>query len=84
MQTAAAALDAYEATGDRDWLDWAVRLMDRVWQDYWDGAAEDCSTPPGAAPRRRDCFLPEPSRYRTRPRRPPMEWRASSARGCTS
>ncbi len=37
VQTAAAALDAYELTGDREWLDWAVRLMDRVWQDYWDG-----------------------------------------------
>ncbi len=34
--TAAAALDAYEATGDRAWLEWAERLMDRVWSDYWD------------------------------------------------
>ncbi len=34
--TAAAALDAYEATGDRTWLEWAERLMDRVWTDYWD------------------------------------------------
>jgi uncharacterized protein YyaL (SSP411 family) len=34
--TAAAALDAYEMTGDRPWLDWAERLMDRVWSDYWD------------------------------------------------
>ena len=34
--TAAAALDAYEATGDREWLEWAERLMDRVWSDYWD------------------------------------------------
>lgn len=36
VQTAAAALDAYEVTGDREWLDWAERLMDRVWEDYWD------------------------------------------------
>jgi uncharacterized protein YyaL (SSP411 family) len=38
VQTAAAALDAYETTGDREWMDWAVRLMDRVWADYWDEA----------------------------------------------
>jgi uncharacterized protein YyaL (SSP411 family) len=37
VQVAAAALDAYEATGDREWLEWAERLMDRVWADYWDG-----------------------------------------------
>jgi uncharacterized protein len=36
VQSAAAALDAYEATGERDWLDWGQRLMDRVWADYWD------------------------------------------------
>jgi uncharacterized protein len=39
VQAAAAALDAYEATGDREWLAWAERLMARVWQDYWDDAA---------------------------------------------
>ena len=39
VQAAAAALDAYEATGDRDWLAWAERLMERVWRDYWDDAA---------------------------------------------
>jgi hypothetical protein len=39
VQTAAAALDAYEASGDRDWLAWAERLMERVWKDYWDDAA---------------------------------------------
>ena len=39
VQAAAAALDAYEATGSPDWLDWAGRLMDRVWSDYWDDAA---------------------------------------------
>jgi hypothetical protein len=36
VQTAAAALDAYETTGDREWLEWGERLMDRVWADYWD------------------------------------------------
>jgi hypothetical protein len=39
VQAAAAALDAYEATGDREWLAWAERLMERVWKDYWDDAA---------------------------------------------
>ncbi len=36
VQVAAAALDAYESTGEPDWLDWAERLMARVWTDYWD------------------------------------------------
>jgi uncharacterized protein YyaL (SSP411 family) len=36
VQTAGAALDAYEITSDRAWLEWAERLMDRVWADYWD------------------------------------------------
>jgi uncharacterized protein YyaL (SSP411 family) len=36
VQAAAAALDAYETTGDREWVEWAQRLMDRVWADYWD------------------------------------------------
>ena len=38
VQVAAASLDAHEATGDGGWLAWAVRLMDRVWADYWDEA----------------------------------------------
>ena len=38
VQTSAAALDAYEATGDREWLAWAIRIMERVWSDYWDTA----------------------------------------------
>ncbi|HEV8613511.1 MAG TPA: hypothetical protein VGQ73_08360, partial [Gemmatimonadales bacterium] len=38
VQCAAAALDAFELTGDRDWLDWSAALMDRVWQDHWDEA----------------------------------------------
>ena len=36
VQVAAAALDAHEATGELGWLTWAVRLMDRVWTEYWD------------------------------------------------
>jgi hypothetical protein len=36
VQTAAAALDAYETTGQGAWLEWSERLMDRVWMDYWD------------------------------------------------
>jgi uncharacterized protein len=39
VQVAAAALDACEATGDREWLAWAERLMERVWKDYWDDVA---------------------------------------------
>ncbi|MEO7136171.1 MAG: hypothetical protein ABI037_00465, partial [Gemmatimonadales bacterium] len=39
VQAAAAALDAYETTGEREWLEWGERLMDRVWADYWDGDA---------------------------------------------
>jgi uncharacterized protein len=39
VQTAAASLDAYETTGEREWLDWGERLMDRVWADHWDGDA---------------------------------------------
>jgi uncharacterized protein YyaL (SSP411 family) len=36
VQVAAAALDAWESSGDRSWLDWAIRIMDRVWRDYAD------------------------------------------------
>jgi len=39
VQAAAASLDAYEATGNAEWLDWASRLMHRVWGDYWDAEA---------------------------------------------
>jgi len=39
VQVAAAALDAAEVTGDVSWLEWAERLMERVWKDYWDGDA---------------------------------------------
>jgi uncharacterized protein YyaL (SSP411 family) len=37
VQAAAAALDAYEITGERHWLAWGEQLMERVWADYWDG-----------------------------------------------
>jgi uncharacterized protein YyaL (SSP411 family) len=36
VQVAQAAIEAYETTGDRLWLDWSQELMDRVWQDYLD------------------------------------------------
>ena len=39
VQVAAAALDAYEVTGEAAWIDWAERVMDRVWADYWDPEA---------------------------------------------
>jgi uncharacterized protein YyaL (SSP411 family) len=51
VQTAAAALDAYEATGDVEWLQWAERLMERVWRDYRDpdaGGLFDRALQPGA------------------------------------
>jgi uncharacterized protein YyaL (SSP411 family) len=36
VHCAAAALDAFEVTGEVSWLRWAEGLMDRVWQDHWD------------------------------------------------
>ena len=36
VHAAAAALDAFEATGDAGWLSWAEALMDRVWREYRD------------------------------------------------
>jgi uncharacterized protein len=39
VQAAAAALDAYESTGEAGWLEWAERLVDRVWRDYLDETA---------------------------------------------
>ncbi|MEO8199490.1 MAG: thioredoxin domain-containing protein [Gemmatimonadota bacterium] len=38
VQVALAAIDAAEATGDRSWLDWSERVMERVWKEYWDTA----------------------------------------------
>jgi hypothetical protein len=36
VQMAAAVLDAYEVSGDSEWLSWSERLMERVWSNYWD------------------------------------------------
>jgi uncharacterized protein len=36
VQVAAAALDAHETTGIGEWLEYAERLMDHVWSEYWD------------------------------------------------
>jgi uncharacterized protein len=36
VHAASAALDAFEATGDSGWLDWAAALMRRVRRDYHD------------------------------------------------
>lgn len=36
VQSAAAALDAYEATGDESWLTWSQAIMTRVWREYRD------------------------------------------------
>ncbi len=36
VNTAAAALDAHEATGLEGWLSWSHSIMERVWRDYWD------------------------------------------------
>ena len=36
VQAAAAALDAFEHTGEERWLRWARALLERVWADYLD------------------------------------------------
>jgi uncharacterized protein YyaL (SSP411 family) len=36
VHVANAALDAFEVTGDHQWLAWAEAVMDRVWREYWD------------------------------------------------
>ncbi|HTK57224.1 MAG TPA: hypothetical protein VL295_10365, partial [Gemmatimonadales bacterium] len=36
VQVAAAAIDAYEVSGEASWLDWAAALMERTWRDYHD------------------------------------------------
>ena len=43
LQCAMAALDAFEASQDRAWLDWALALAQRTWRDHaaQDGALED-------------------------------------------
>jgi len=46
VQTALAALDAAEATGDEGWAGWAAAILERVWRDYAaeDGALYDTAT----------------------------------------
>lgn len=39
VQIAAAALDAFELTGDRQWLEWCAALMERTWHDHHDAEA---------------------------------------------
>ena len=39
VQVAAAALDAYELTGEVRWLEWSTALMERVWREYRDDEA---------------------------------------------
>ncbi len=36
VQAAAAAVDAFEVTGELGWLEWATLLLDRVWREHWD------------------------------------------------
>ncbi|HET9275850.1 MAG TPA: thioredoxin domain-containing protein [Gemmatimonadales bacterium] len=36
VHASAAALDAWEATGDGEWLRWAEALLDRTWTEHWD------------------------------------------------
>ena len=84
VQVAAAALDAYELTGDRAWLEWSERIMDRVWADYWD-------TDGGGLLRYRQ-RTPQPGGFATRPSQagpgytdPIAQWcgRDRRAPGCT-
>jgi uncharacterized protein YyaL (SSP411 family) len=51
VQVSAAALDAYESTGDADWLRWSEAIMTRVWREYRDpvrGGLFDRTDQPGA------------------------------------
>jgi uncharacterized protein YyaL (SSP411 family) len=60
VNVAGAALDAYETTADRAWLDWSGAIMERVWQEYRDpeeGGLFD--TAPGSA---KEGLLPMPSK----------------------
>ncbi len=52
VQTADAALTAFEFTGVRSWLEWAEALAERAWQDFEDpadGALFDVPADPGGA-----------------------------------
>ena len=47
VQTATAALDAFEHTGDDAWLRWAASILERAWADYLDPEAGGLfDTPP--------------------------------------
>ncbi len=50
VHVALAAFDAWEATGERAWLDWSVVLAERIWADYADsdGALFDSVRSDGA------------------------------------
>ena len=53
VQVALAAIEAHEATGDAEWLGWAVRSWTRVWDDYLDaggGGLFDSRPPVGGGP----------------------------------
>jgi uncharacterized protein YyaL (SSP411 family) len=36
VHSAHAAIDAFESTGDVQWLEWSERIMDRAWREYGD------------------------------------------------
>ena len=36
VQVALAALEAFEVTGEAEWIDWSGAIMERVWRDYRD------------------------------------------------
>jgi uncharacterized protein len=36
VHVALAAIEAAETTGEMTWLEWSVRIMERVWTEYWD------------------------------------------------
>jgi hypothetical protein len=36
VHTAGAALDAFEASGDPDWLRWAIAIVERIWREFRD------------------------------------------------
>jgi uncharacterized protein YyaL (SSP411 family) len=50
VHAASAALDAFEVTGDPDWIDWARRLMDHAIAECWDTRDAGFADRPGSAP----------------------------------
>jgi uncharacterized protein YyaL (SSP411 family) len=60
VQAAAAAIDAFEATGDGGWLDWAGQVLARAWADHHDGAAGGLFDTPAA--RAGEGLLPAPAK----------------------